>query len=166
MITVIKLGPQGEEKIRYPARLFSRLENGVVLEAYWDHGSRDLGYTTFEPGDHFIEYFYSDRWFNIFAISTPTGLRKGWYCNVAAPARIGAEQVEQIDLLLDVWVGLDGLPLILDEDEFAADNTITVEQRQAALQGLQDLLSLITARHEPFTELLAVSSLPAETPPA
>ncbi len=166
MITVIKLDPQGKEKIRYPASLSSRLENGVVLEASWDHGSRDLGYTTFEPGDQFLEYFYNDRWFNIFAISTPTGLRKGWYCNVAAPARIEAERVEQIDLLLDVWVGLDGLPLILDEDEFAAESTISIEQRQGALQGLQDLLALIEARHGPFTELLAVSSLSTEAPPA
>jgi hypothetical protein len=155
MLTVIKLNPQGEEKIRYPAELSARLENGVVLDAYWHHTSRDLGYTTFEPGDHFVEYFYNDRWFNIFAISTPAGLRKGWYCNIAAPARIDAEQVEQVDLLLDVWVDPAGQPLILDEDEFAADLTITTEQRQGALQGLHDLLTLLATRHTPFTELLA-----------
>jgi hypothetical protein len=30
---------------------------------------------------------------------------------------------------------------------------MTAEQRDGALQGLQDLLALIAARHEPFTEL-------------
>jgi predicted RNA-binding protein associated with RNAse of E/G family len=150
---VIKLSPQGEEKIRYPAELSARLENGVLLEASWQHARRDLGYTVFEPGDHFIEYFYSDRWFNIFAIATATGQRKGWYCNVAAPARIDAEQVTQVDLLLDVWVAPDGLPLILDEGEFAADLTLTTEQRQGARQGLQDLLALLAARREAFAEL-------------
>jgi uncharacterized protein len=152
-LIVIKLSPQGEEKIRYPAEISARLENGVMLEAYWDHARRDLGYTVFEPGDHFIEYFYSDRWFNIFAIATTTGQRKGWYCNVAAPAQIDVEQVAQVDLLLDVWVASDGRTLILDEDEFAADVTLTAEQRHGAQQGLQDLLALIATRHEPFTEL-------------
>ncbi|HEY0757472.1 MAG TPA: DUF402 domain-containing protein [Ktedonobacteraceae bacterium] len=150
---VIKLNPQGEEKIRYPAKVSVRLENGVVLEAYWQQQSKDLGYTTFEPGDHFTEYFYDDRWFNIFAIASADGQRKGWYCNIAAPAQIDAERVAQIDLLLDVWVAPDGQPLILDEDEFAADLTLTIEQRRGALQGLQDLLALLVARREPFTEL-------------
>jgi protein associated with RNAse G/E len=154
MVTVIKLSPQGEEKIRYPAELSAHLENGVILIAHWDHASRDLGYTTFEPGDHFTEYFYNDWWFNIFAISTAHGQRKGWYCNVAAPAHIETDVVEQVDLLLDVWVDPAGQPLILDEDEFAADVTMTSEQRQAALQGLHDLLALIAARRGPFTELL------------
>lgn len=153
MITVVKLNPQGEEKLRYPAEVSTRLENGVILDAHWNQTRRDLGYTVFEPGDHFIEYFYSDRWFNIFAISTATGVRKGWYCNVAAPAHIGPERVEQIDLLLDVWVSADGQPLILDEEEFAADLTLTAEQRRNAQQGLHDLLALLAARREPFAEL-------------
>ena len=150
MITVVKLNPLGEEKIRYPAEVFARLENGIVLDAYWNNPSRDLGYTVFETGDHFIEYFYTNRWFNIFAISGANGRRKGWYCNVAAPALIGEEQIEQIDLLLDVWVGPDGQTLILDEEEFAVDSTLTEAQRHGARQGLQDLLALIKARREPF----------------
>ena len=153
MITVIKLNPLGEEKIRYPAAVLARLENGIVLDAYWNNPKRDLGYTIFETGDHFIEYFYTNRWFNIFAISSANGRRKGWYCNIAAPALVSEELVEQIDLLLDVWVSPDGRTLILDEDEFAADTTLTESQRRGARQGLQDLLALIEARHEPFLEI-------------
>ncbi|HEX7736973.1 MAG TPA: DUF402 domain-containing protein [Ktedonobacteraceae bacterium] len=147
---VIKLNPLGEEKIRYPAEVATRLKNGIVLEACWKQARRDLGYTTFEPGDRFLEYFYSDRWFNIFDIATADGQRKGWYCNIAAPAHVDAARVEQVDLLLDVWVSPDGQPLILDEDEFAADDTLTEEQRRGALRGLQELLALIAARQEPF----------------
>lgn len=153
MLTVIKLSPLGEEKIRYPAEIRARTTHGVILDARWNHPRRDLGYALFEPGDHFREYFYSDRWFNIFAIATAAGRRKGWYCNIAAPAQISSERVEQVDLLLDVWVAPDGRPLILDEDEFAAATTITAAQRQGALQGLHDLLALLAARHEPFAEL-------------
>lgn len=153
MITVIKLNSRGEEKIQYPAEVLARLENGVILDAYWNHPSRDLGYTTFEPGDHFIEYFYTDQWFNIFVISTADGRLKGWYCNIAVPAQISEIRVEQIDLLLDVWVSPNGQPLILDEDEFTADTTLTETQRHGARQGLQDLLALIHARREPFRDV-------------
>jgi uncharacterized protein len=153
MITVVKLDPLGEEKVRYPAEVLARLENGVILDAYWERPRKDLGYTVFEPGDHFIEYFYTDRWFNIFAISTADGLRKGWYCNIAAPALISEERVEQIDLLLDIWVEPDWQLLILDEDEFVADTTLTESQRHSACQGLQDLLALIEARGAPFLDV-------------
>lgn len=153
MITVIKLNPLGEEKIRYPAQVLARLEEGVILDAFWGHARKDLGYTVFEPGDHFVEYFYTDRWFNIFAISNADGRRKGWYCNIAAPAHISEERVEQVDLLLDVWVNPAGQTLILDEDEFAADITLTEAQRSGAERGLRELLALIAARREPFTQI-------------
>jgi uncharacterized protein len=153
MMIVVKYNPQGEAKVQYLAEVTAHLEHGIILEAYWNNPRRDLGYTVFEPGDHFVEYFYTDRWFNIFAISTAQGERKGWYCNVAAPALISEESVEQIDLLLDVWVNPDGQALILDEDEFAADLTLTDAQRKEASQGLQTLIELIEARDEPFCEI-------------
>jgi uncharacterized protein len=150
MITVVKLNPQGIEKLQYSAEIAAHLEGGVMLNAYWTGPTRDLGYTTFEPGDHFVEYFYTDRWFNIFAISTAQGQLKGWYCNVAAPALISKERIEQIDLYLDVWVSPDGQTLLLDEDEFASDETLTETQRNGARQGLDQLFLLIEARQIPF----------------
>jgi len=153
MITVIKRNPQGQETVKYPAEVTTRLEKGIILDAYWNNPSRDLGYTIFEPGDHFIEYFYTDQWFNIFVIATAQDQRKGWYCNVAEPALISEEYVDQIDLHLDVWVNPAGQTLILDEDEFSADHTLTATQREGARQGLRTLLTLIETRHEPFQEI-------------
>jgi len=150
MITVVKLNPQGITKLQYPAEIAALLEGGVMLNAYWTGPARDLGYTTFEPGDHFVEYFYTDRWFNIFAVSTAQGQLKGWYCNVAAPALISTERIEQIDLYLDVWVSPDGQTLLLDEDEFTSDETLSETQRNGALQGLDQLLLLIGSRQAPF----------------
>lgn len=150
MITVVKQNPLGEVKIRYMGEIVERLSHGVIISARWQHAAKDLGYTRFEPGDQFIEYYYTDRWFNIFDISTSGGTRKGWYCNIAEPASIYNDHIEQIDLLLDVWVNPEGNPLLLDEDEFEADTTLSEEQRNGARQGLHDLLELIAARKAPF----------------
>lgn len=150
MIAVVKLNPPGEPKVQYTGEIIRRLPNGVVISAFWRHAPRDLGYVCFEPGDHFTEYYYTDRWFNIFDIVSVSRRRKGWYCNVAQPAAIFGERIEQIDLLLDVWVDPQGRSLVLDQDEFEADTTMSAEQRAGARQGLQDLLRIIAAREEPF----------------
>lgn len=152
MIMVIKRNPVGEEKTRYTGEVIECRADGVVIEAYWTQAAKDLGYTRFEPGDRFIEYYFTNRWFNIFAISNSDGSRKGWYCNVAAPAVISADSIEQIDLLLDVWVDPTGKPLVLDEDEFEADTTLSDEQRKGARQGLHDLLGIIALRKDMFSD--------------
>ncbi|MBV9229526.1 MAG: DUF402 domain-containing protein [Chloroflexi bacterium] len=150
MITVVKLDPKGEVKIRYQGKIIERSTHGVIIQASWTLPARDLGYTRFEPGDRFTEYYYSDRWFNIFDIASADGVRKGWYCDIAEPAQIFDDHIEQIDLFLDVWVSPTGKPLILDEDEFAAATTLSDEQRSAAQRGLQALLDMIEKRQDIF----------------
>ena len=153
MVTVVKLSPRGEEKTRYEGDIVRQDARSVVIAARWTRKRYDLGYVVFEPGDHFTEYYYSYRWYNIFDIADSDGTRKGWYCNVAAPADIGPEYIRQVDLLLDVWVDPDGRTLVLDEDEFAADTSLTDEQRAGAKAGLQSLLHLIANRQEMFAAI-------------
>ena len=151
MITVNKLNPLGEKTIQYQGEVLKRLTDGIIIQAFWNHSPKVLGYVCFEPGDLFIEYYYANRWFNIFEISDASNTRKGWYCNIAEPADIREDQILQKDLLLDVWVDPSGKPLILDEDEFEADRTLDDKQRQGARQGLRDLLQIIVAQIEPFS---------------
>lgn len=150
MVTVVKLNTAGEARIQYEGEIVRRLEHGVVIQAYWKRATTDLGYVRFELGDCFTEYYYSDRWYNIFDIADATGQRKGWYCNIAQPASIFDERIEQVDLLLDVWVDPSGTPLVLDEDEFEADQVMSAVVRQGALDGLHELLEMIEAQREPF----------------
>lgn len=152
MITVVKRNPAGEEVTRYAGEVNERTDHGVVIEARWTRAAKELGYTRFEPEDYFVEYYYTDRWYNIFAISGRDGKRKGWYCNVAEPAVISNDTIEQVDLYLDVWVDPAGKPLVLDEDEFEADMTLSYEQRNKAQQGLRDLLTMIAQREDIFSD--------------
>jgi len=152
MITVVKLSPRGETKIQYQGEVVEYLSHGVIIQAYWSHPTKNLGYVSFEPGDRFIEYYYTDRWYNIFDIASTQGVRKGWYCNIAEPAILFEDRIEQVDLLLDVWVSPGGETLILDEDEFAADTTLTTLQRNGARQALQELLQMIVDQQEAFSK--------------
>ncbi|HLX58491.1 MAG TPA: DUF402 domain-containing protein [Ktedonobacteraceae bacterium] len=150
MITVVKLNPLGETRVQYEGEIVKHLADGVVIQAYWKHAAKYLGYVSFEPGDRFTEYYFTDRWYNIFDIANAGGQRKGWYCNIAQPAAIFEDRIEQVDLLLDVWVDPHGIAIVLDEDEFEADSTLNAEMRAGALDGLQALLQMIAAQKEPF----------------
>lgn len=153
MITVIKQNPQGVEMLRYQGEVTEQSPTRVVIQAAWSNPPKDLGYTRFEAGDSFTEYYYSDRWFNIFDILGSDGKRKGWYCNIAQPAHIFDDRIEQVDLFLDVWVNPQGKPLLLDEDEFTAATTLSEEQRIGARAGLQALLQLVANHSEAFSSL-------------
>ena len=153
MVTVVKLGPRREEQTRYSGTFQSRTATAAVVSASWTRSDYDLGYTRFETGDHFVEYYYTDRWFNIFAIASATGQRKGWYCNIAEPATIDDEYITQVDLLLDLWIDPQGGLLVLDQEEFERDPLLSAEQRSGALQGLEDLLQLVRVRQGPFATI-------------
>jgi protein associated with RNAse G/E len=92
-----------------------------------------------KKGDRFVEYYYSDRWYNIFEIyDRDDGKVKGWYCNVGMPAVFDDEIVSYVDLALDLWVSVDGTQTVLDEDEFE-ELDLSGELRKGALQGLTEL---------------------------
>lgn len=152
-ILVRKLDTAGHVVVTYEGTLAERLPHGVRLDARWSRAPRALGYTTFEPGDHFIEWYFTDRWYNIFEIHGHSGALKGWYCNIAAPATIDAGVITCRDLLLDLWVAADGRTSVLDEGEFAADTALDGPTRQAALDAFDALCQLVARREPPFDTL-------------
>jgi hypothetical protein len=152
-IVVQKLDTRGRLVTSYPATVAERFANGVLLDARWERPTLALGYTTFETGDCFREWFYSDRWYNIFAIAASGGALKGWYCNIAEPATITETEIRCRDLLLDLWVAPDGKTLVLDEDEFAADDSIDAPTRTQALAALAELERIVAARTAPFDKI-------------
>ncbi len=141
-ITVYKLDENGRFVWHYPATVTAQGPDFVRLEAAFNRDDLDLGYTTFKRGDQFIEYFYTNRWYNIFAVyDRDTTKLKGWYCNVCRPAQITETAVHCEDLALDVWVTPTGRPTILDQDEFDALELTGAEHNQGR-QALQNLLML------------------------
>lgn len=149
---VHKVDHDGHIALTYEAEVDEWLPDGVRLAARWDRPTSDLGYVTFETGDHFTEWYYTNRWYNIFEIASPDGTLKGWYCNVAAPATIAQNDLYCRDLLLDLWVAPDGATTVLDEDEFAAA-PLDSATREHARAGLADVQRLVAEHEGPFARL-------------
>ncbi len=138
-VLVYKLDSAGHEVWRYPARVLEHGPNHIRLEAFFNRDDMELGYAVFKRGDRFIETFYSDRWYNIFAVyDRDDGMLKGWYCNICRPAEITETAVRCDDLALDLWVSPSGDELTLDEDEFNA-LALTEEERRRGTAAANEI---------------------------
>ncbi|MEV5243093.1 DUF402 domain-containing protein [Streptomyces cinnamoneus] len=158
-VTTVSLLKAGHTKIRYAAEVLADDGAHVVVKAPWaGAGPKDFGFVRFEKGDVFTEHYWRDRWYSVKEVRSADGTRKGWYCDVARPARVTADGVEAEDLDLDLWLSGDGHTVLrLDEDEFAESGLAEREPAtaDAAWRALDELEGL--ARSGGFEALLAVA---------
>ncbi len=151
--TVIKRDAFGREEISYQGVLVKRDGTSVCVDATFALPDRDMGFIHLRRGDQFREWFYADRWHNIFRVcDAATGVIKGWYCNITRPARISADQVAADDLALDVFVRPDGGTLVLDEDEFHALK-LTADEQENAWRAVARIKKAVAHRLPPFDEI-------------
>ncbi len=152
-ITVYKCNHESQIVWQYAGQVVERGETWVQLSAIFNGRESDLGFVTFRQGDVFTEWFFTDRWYNIFRIEDgENGRLKGWYCNVTRPAQIDSDSLRADDLALDVFVQTNGSIILLDEDEFAELDLMS-EERSAALRAVDDLRELAARRAAPFHEI-------------
>lgn len=138
-IKVQKKNPAGEVTYEYEGILLSREDHTIVLEALFDRADLPFMDVVFKTGDRFVEYYYTERWYNVFAVhDRDDGKVKGWYCNISKPAVFEDGIVSYIDLALDLWVSTSGEQTVLDEDEFESLE-LDEETRAGALRGLDGL---------------------------
>ncbi|GAB4542129.1 MAG: DUF402 domain-containing protein [Anaerolineales bacterium] len=137
---ILKKNIAGETTWRYEGAQLQRGENFTTIEAHFNREDMAFQGITLKRGDLFVETFYADRWYNIFEIyDRDDRALKGWYCNIAKPAVITADEISYVDLALDLWISANGEQTVLDEDELQALNLgkETLKKIYAALAELQ-----------------------------
>jgi hypothetical protein len=106
-VTVHKLDAQGREVWTYDGIVLERGSHFLILQAFFDRQDADLCGLALHRGDRFVETFYDDRWYNVFAVhDRDTDEHKGWYCNITRPALLTDYAVKAEDLALDLVVNL------------------------------------------------------------
>jgi predicted RNA-binding protein associated with RNAse of E/G family len=154
-ITVTKRDHDGAYVWHYTGELAAHGDTWLRIEARF--GRRDVitDYVTFRQGDRMIEWFFTDRWYNIFEVRDVDDDRlKGWYCNVTRPAEIDDDSVAADDLALDVFVTPAGAVLVLDEDEFTA-LALSADEHAHALAAVDALRRQVAERAAPFDQIRA-----------
>jgi protein associated with RNAse G/E len=152
-ITVVKNNSEGIEVWRYEGEILQRWRNSIKIKAIYNNRPTKVENLDLHPGDVFVETFFSDRWYNFFAVlDSEGGHFKGWYCNITRPANIGSDRISADDLALDLIVYPDRRWAILDEDEF---NQIRISptERERAIQAMGELIARLSASEDPFDQI-------------
>ena len=118
VMKILKKNLADEVTWQYEGEELSRDKNSITIEALFNRDDMPFQEIVLKRNDRFVETFYSDKWYNIFAIyDRDDGKLKGWYCNITKPAIIEIDSVSYVDLALDLWVSANGQQTVLDEDE-------------------------------------------------
>jgi len=143
-VHVRKLKPNGALDYAWDGTVVRCDAEGIVLRAEFNVDLVEREFATFRRGDVFVEFYYWNRWYNVFQISAPDGTLKGWYANVGLPAELVTEtgDLQYVDLALDVWMQPSGEYVVLDQDEFNELLDQYAELADAAERGRDALLEL------------------------
>jgi protein associated with RNAse G/E len=110
-------------------------------------------------GTRTIEYYWLDRWYNIFRFLSDDGATRLFYCNVNMPPKLEGDQLTYVDLDIDMLVQPDLSYQVLDLDEFeinAVRYGYPTEVREQAHEAVNELTSMIISRQFPFDFTSAV----------
>ena len=149
--TIIKRDHQGGFVWQYEGEVVGRGANFICIQARFNRDKADIGVMVFRRDDLMTEWFYTDRWYNVFKVQDASGERlKGYYCNITRPAEITDETIAADDLALDVFVSPEGEITLLDEDEFA-ELPLNADERHAARDAVEEIRMLVKTSTAPFT---------------
>lgn len=154
-IVVSVLKYDGREHRRWPAKIASCEGSLLVLDAVFDTKIEHELLGTISSGTISTEYYWWDRWYNVFRFSDADRRLKNFYCNVNQPPHFDGRVLTYIDLDIDVLVAPDFSYKILDVDDFEANGrryNYPEEVQAQARRALEELIGLIETRAFPFNE--------------
>ena len=154
-ITVESRKYDGRLHRTWDARLVETLGPLVVVEGVFAEEISHPLLGTIRGGTKSVEYYWRDRWYNVFRFLEPEGTLRNFYCNVNTPARFDGRTLSFTDLDIDLLVMPDFTHSVLDLEEFE-ENAVRLhypeEFRTRARDSVEELLTLIARREFPFDE--------------
>jgi protein associated with RNAse G/E len=108
---------------------------------------------TIAAGTRSVEYYWMERWYNVFRFSQPNGELRNYYCNISVPPSFDGSILSYVDLDLDILVAPDFSYQTLDVDDFEKNCQAygrSNEIRAAAQLASDEVIAMIQARQFPF----------------
>ena len=153
VVSVVKY--DGLEHRRWPARVAKIDGPLLVLDAIFEDEIKHDLLGTISSGTISTEYYWLDRWYNVFRFSDPDRRLKNYYCNVNQPPTFDGRVLSYIDLDIDVLVAPDLTYKVLDVEDFeenARRYAYPDEVRANADKALEELIDLIETKAFPFNQ--------------
>ena len=109
---------------------------------------------TIAAGTRSVEYYWMERWYNVFRFSQPNGELRNYYCNISVPPSFDGSILSYVDLDLDILVAPDFSYQTLDVDDFEKNCQAygrSTEIREHAQLASDEVIGMIQARQFPFS---------------
>ena len=144
----------GAEHRRWSARLVDRTDSLLTLDATFEEHIEHELLGSVPAGTVSTEYYWLDRWYNVFRFSDANRTLKHFYCNINMPPQFDGEILSYVDLDIDVLVEPDLSYRILDLEDFEENSkrySYPVQVQKAARAAVDDVVHMIESRAFPFT---------------
>jgi len=99
------------------------------------------------------EFYWFNRWYNVFRFHEPDGILRNFYCNINLPFKFTDKVLDYVDLDIDILVWKDLSYQVLDSEEFEenAKRFSYSDKIRKKVKATQDeLISLIETKTFPF----------------
>lgn len=137
----------------WPAELLRQEGSLIVLDAKFSAEVIHDLLGTIASGTHSLEYYWLDRWYNIFRFAEPDGTLRNYYCNVNMPPTFDGDILSYVDLDLDILVEPDLSYQLLDVEDFeknAEAYSYSVDVKTNARRAVTELVNMIESCAFPF----------------
>jgi uncharacterized protein len=142
IVTINSRKFDGSLRRSWTCRLARRDGALLVFEGVFDIEVLHPELGTISRGTTSYEYYWLDRWYNIFRFHEPDGPLRNYYCNINLPPELDGETLNYVDLDIDVLVWPDNTYEVLDIDEFEA-NALKFKYPAAVRSGASNALAQV-----------------------
>lgn len=153
IITVNSRKFDGEIHRKWEAELIGRKNSLLELVGIFEFEVNHPHLGFIRRGTVSYEFYWLDRWYNVFRFHEPDGELRNFYCNLNMPPTFNKGVLDYIDLEIDVLIWKDFSFEILDLDEFeekAAKFKFPADLKIKTEKSLDELLKMIKIRQFPF----------------
>ena len=153
-IVVRSLNFDGSLRRSWKCEIIRRDDEMLTLVGFFEREVTHPDLGIIEAGTRSTEYFWFDRWYNVFRFDEPDGEFRNYYCNINLPPTLENGVLDYVDLDIDVVVWPDGRFDVLDRDEFELNFRVfqySADTREKVERTLEQLLRSIKALEFPFS---------------
>lgn len=153
MITINARNFDGSLRKSWTAEVVQTSDSLVIVKGIFETEVKHPHLGVIRRGTISYEFFWPDRWYNVFRFHKPDETFRNYYCNISMPPRMTETSVDYVDLDIDIIVGPSGVLTVLDEDEFrenAERFRYSDDIRVRTGEAIAELTAMIKGREFPF----------------
>lgn len=154
-ITINSRKFDGEIRRSWKADLIERKNSLLLFVGEFEQEIKHPNLGVIRRGTVSYEYYWLDRWYNIFRFHEPNGDLRNFYCNINKPPIFENNVLDYIDLDIDILVWTDFSYEVLDVDEFE-ENAECFQYTEVLTEKVEktclELSKMIELREFPFSE--------------